>query len=76
MAETAPFYADRTLRPGDTVVTPQGVRILRAGSHYPFRETDFLTLAEAGAAPLANRSALNEIERALKTPPGRAPGDL
>lgn len=70
------FYADPTLRPGDTVVTPQGVRILRHGSHYPYRESDFLSLAEAGDGPLSNRGALNEIDRALKTPLGRNPGSL
>ncbi len=75
-AAPASFYADPTLRPGDTVVTPEGVRILRQGSHYPFKETDFLSLAQAGDAPFAKRSALGEIERALKTPPGRSPADL
>ncbi len=75
-AAPADFYADPTLRPGDTIVTSEGVRILRQGSHYPFKETDFVSLAQAGDAPLAKRSALNEIERVLKTPLGRSPADL
>jgi hypothetical protein len=70
------FYADPTLRPGDTIVTPQGMRILRRGSRFPFKATDFVSLDEAGRAPLANRSALHELERAMKTPLGRAPADL
>jgi hypothetical protein len=74
-APAAAFYADPTLRPGDTVVTPEGVRVLRYGSHAPYKETDFVSLAQAGA-PLANRSALNEIDRVVKTPLGRAPADL
>lgn len=57
-------------------MTPEGVRILRQGSRYPFKETDFLSLAQAGGSPSAKRSALGEIERALKTPPGRSPADL
>lgn len=70
-AAASAFLSDSTLRPGDTVVTPQGVRVLRRGSHYPFKSTDFLSLAETRDAPLSNRSALFAIERALKTPRGR-----
>jgi hypothetical protein len=69
-------YADPTLRPGDGVVTTDGVRILRRGSRFPFKATDFVSLDDAGGAHLANRSALHEIDRALKTPPGRVPTDL
>jgi len=68
---TGTFLADPTLRPGDTVITPQGVRVLRRGSHYPFKQTDFLALAETRDVPLSNRSALYAIERALMTPQGR-----
>ena len=70
-AAASAVLADSTLRPGDTVVTAQGVRVLRRGSHYPFKSTDFLSLAETRDAPLSNRSALYAIERALKTPQGR-----
>lgn len=70
------FYADPTLRPGDTVITAEGVRILRPGSRYPFKASDFASLAEAGAGSLANRNALSEIERAIKTPIGRPPAGL
>lgn len=73
---TPDLYADPTLRPGDTIVTPQGMRILRRGSRFPFKATDFVSLEEAGRAHLANRSALHEIERAMKTPLGRVPADL
>jgi hypothetical protein len=61
---------DSTLRPGDSVVTAQGIRVLRSGSHYPFKSSDFLSLAETHDAPVAKRSALYAIERALKTPLG------
>jgi hypothetical protein len=73
---TPDIFADPTLRPGDTIITADGVRILRHGSRFPFKASDFISLAEAGKARLANRSALGEIERALKTPLGRPPADL
>lgn len=69
-AETA-LLTDATLRPGDTVVTPSGLRVLRRGSRYPFKSDDFLSLAETDA-PLSHKSALYAIERALATPQGRA----
>lgn len=70
-AAASAFLWDSTLRPGDTVVTPQGVRVVRRGSRFPFKASDFLSLAETDDAPLSNRSALYAIERALKTPQGR-----
>jgi len=70
------IYADPTLRPGDTIITADGIRILRPGSRFPFKASDFISLAQAGKSHLANRSALNEIERSLKTPPGRVPADF
>lgn len=71
LLETAAFLRDVTLRPGDTVVTPQGVRVVRRGSHYPFKKTDFLSLAETRDMPQSTRGALFAIERAIKTPHGR-----
>lgn len=70
------IYADPTLRPGDTVVTTDGVRILRPGSRFLFKASDFLSLEQAGKTHIANKSVLSEIERALKTPVGRVPTDL
>jgi hypothetical protein len=70
-AATRALLSDSTLRPGDSVVTPQGVRVVRRGSHYPFKETDFLSLAESSDVPLSKKSALYAIETALKTPQGR-----
>ena len=69
---TTAFLNDSTLRPGDSVVTPQGVRVLRSGSHYPFHQSDFLSLAETRDVPMQTRGALAAIERAMKTPQGRA----
>jgi hypothetical protein len=69
--QTSMFQSDFTLRPGDSVVTPQGVRILRRGSHYPYKERDFVSLAETRDVPASSRSALVAIERVLNTPHGR-----
>lgn len=65
------FLSDSTLRPGDTVVTPLGIRIVRHGSRYPFKSSDFLSLAETRNLPHASRGALAAIERAIRTPHGR-----
>lgn len=65
------FQSDNTLRPGDSIVTPQGVRVLRRGSQYPFTERDFVSLAETHDVPASNKRALVAIERVLNTPQGR-----
>jgi hypothetical protein len=69
--ESGALLTDFTLRPGDTVVTPQGIKVVRRGSRYPFKKTDFLSLAETRDMPISTRGALFAIERALKTPYGR-----
>ncbi|WP_424362827.1 DUF2865 domain-containing protein [Methylocystis parvus] len=70
-AATHALLSDSTLRPGDSVVTSQGVRVVKRGSRYPYKETDFLSLAESENVPLSQKSALYAIEKALKTPQGR-----
>lgn len=70
--ESSAFLNDSTLRPGDSVVTPQGVRVFRGGGHYPHRASDFLALADTRGVPRATRGALAAIEKAIKTPRGRA----
>lgn len=65
------LQSDFTLRPGDTVVTSQGVRVVRRGSHFPFKERDFVSLAETQDVPASNRRVLYAIDRVLKTPHGR-----
>lgn len=70
-AATQALLSDSTLRPGDSVVTSQGLRVVKRGSRYPYKETDFLSLAESENVPLSQKSALYAIEKALKTPQGR-----
>jgi hypothetical protein len=61
---------DQTLRPGDTVVTAQGVRVFKGGA-YPFKSSDFMSLAETRNLPIEKRGALAAIDRVVKTPRGR-----
>ncbi len=61
---------DPTLRPGDTVVTAKGVRVFKGGA-YPFKSSDFMSLAETRDLPTAKRGALAAIDRVLQTPRGR-----
>lgn len=61
---------DPTLRPGDTVVTAQGVRVFKGGP-YPFKSSDFMSLAETRDLPIEKRGALAAIDRVLQTPRGR-----
>ncbi len=61
---------DPTLRAGDTVVTNSGVRVFKGGA-YPYKSTDFLSLAESRDVPVAKRGALAAIDRVVKTPRGR-----
>lgn len=69
--ETWAFRSDFTLRPGDSVVTPNGVRVLRRGSRFPYQERDFVSLAETRDVPVSSRRTLIAIERVLNTPHGR-----
>ena len=61
---------DPTLRPGDTVVTAKGVRVFKGGA-YPFKSSDFMSLAETRDLPTEKRGALAAIDRVLQTPRGR-----
>lgn len=69
--DASAYLKDFTLRPGDTVVTPQGMRVVRSGSRYPFKAGDFLSLAETRDVPRSTRRALAAIERAMRVPHGR-----
>jgi hypothetical protein len=61
---------DPTLRAGDSVVTTEGVRVFKGGA-YPFKSSDFMSLAETRNLPIEKRGALAAIDRVLKTPHGR-----
>lgn len=55
---------DTTLRRGDAVMTPAGIRIFQGARHYPFAVRDFRSLAYAGNVP--HRNALLAIDRVVR----------
>ena len=57
---------DTTLRPGDAVMTPAGIRIFQGARHYPFAVRDFRPLAYARNVP--HRNALLAIDRVIREP--------
>ncbi|HMK90935.1 MAG TPA: DUF2865 domain-containing protein [Methylocystis sp.] len=69
--ESRAVMNDPTLRPGDTVVTAEGVKVF-AGGEAPYRKSSFLSLAESPNLSPSKRGALAAIDRAIKTPVGRA----
>jgi Protein of unknown function (DUF2865) len=56
---------DFTLRQGDMVMTNKGFRVFRGSMHYPYGQSDFMSLAESGINS-KNRAALSAIESAMK----------
>ena len=56
---------DFTLRQGDMVMTNKGFRVFRGSSHWPYGQSDFMSLAESGINT-KNRAALSAIESATK----------
>jgi len=62
---------DPTLRPGDSMMTPQGVRIFHGHRSCPHQSSEFLSLAEARDLSTAKRGALAAIELAMKASHGR-----
>jgi Protein of unknown function (DUF2865) len=65
---------DFTLRQGDMVMTNKGFRVFRGSSHWPYGQSDFMSLAESGINT-KNRAALSAIESATKRA-GPRPLDL
>ncbi len=69
--ESTAVFNDPTLRKGDSVVTDGGVFVFKGGA-LPYKSSDFLSLAETHDLTAEKRAALAAIDRALKTPRGRA----
>ena len=57
---------DFTLRKGDGVMTPKGIRVFHGSHHWPYIRNDFLSLAETKDLSGADWGALAAIERASK----------
>ena len=56
---------DFTLRHGDMVMTGKGLRVFRGSSHWPYGQSDFMSLAESGINT-RNRAALSAIEQVTR----------
>jgi hypothetical protein len=67
--ETGAILSDATVRPGDTLVTSQGVRIVRRGSRPPFKMSDFVPLTASSGLSSKEREALLEIDQVSKISP-------
>jgi hypothetical protein len=72
---TEKLLHDATLRPGDTLVTDEGVRIFSGRVACPHTAGDFLTLAEARRIPKAQQVTLAAIEKTMKLHRSYTPGD-
>ena len=66
---------DFTLRRGDSVATPIGIKVFRGAQHWPYKRNDFVSLAQAKDMSAQDRGALTALERAAKgiKPAGKAP---
>ncbi len=60
----ASLLRDFTLRRGDAVVTSTGVKVFHGGGHYPYRQADFVRLAESRDVQKATMASFRAIERA------------
>ena len=65
-ANSISLLKDYTLRKGDGVMTPKGIRVFRGAQHWPYKRNDFMSLAEALDLSGTDRGALAAIERAAK----------
>ena len=55
---------DFTLRRGDAVVTNTGVKVFHGSGHFPYRQADFVRLAESRDVKKAALTSFRAIERA------------
>jgi hypothetical protein len=60
------IYNDRTLRRGDSVMTAQGLRVFRGSSRFPYRPSDFVSLAEASKFVLGDKKQLRDVQLAFE----------
>lgn len=63
----ASLLHDFTLRRGDAVVTASGVKVFHGAVHFPYRQVDFVRLAQSRDVKKAALTAFRAIERASVT---------
>ena len=60
----ASLLHDFTLRRGDAVVTASGVKVFHGGAHFPYRQVDFVRLAQSRDLKKEALTTFRAIERA------------
>ena len=66
---TLSLLRDMTLRRGDAVMTARGFRVFHGAPRFPYRRSDFLTLARSRDVPKASRPTFTALEKeSLRTP--------
>jgi hypothetical protein len=68
--QSADYLRDETLRSGDSVVTDGDIIVFKGRSACPHTAGDFVPLARS-SLPRAQRNALADLERAMKSPARR-----
>ena len=63
----ASLLHDFTLRRGDAVVTATGVKVFHGGGHFPYRQADFIRLAQSRDVRQSALTSFRAIERASLT---------
>lgn len=60
---TVSIFEDRTLRRGDAVMTTKGIRIFAGSSSWPYRDSDFVAIADARKMDKSMEKILLDLDR-------------
>lgn len=61
--EKVSIFNDKTLRRGDAVMTRHGMRIFAGSNNWPYRDNDFVALADAGRLDKGIQTTLISLDR-------------
>lgn len=64
------IYTDKTLEPGDVVMTPHGLRVFDGASSVPHTDEDFVMLSDAPRMSSDKRKQLHSIDVAAQVATG------
>ena len=60
------IYNDPTLRRGDSIMTAQGLRVFKGAAHFPYRASDFVSLAEASRFVAGDKKQPRDVQLAFE----------
>jgi hypothetical protein len=60
------IYTDRTLEPGDAVMTDKGLRVFAGSDAWPYRDADFVAIADVKRIAPDRRKLLQSIDVASR----------